>query len=286
LSQRLYAVRRTGLAALSYAPDDGGEGLHGVGVTHAALTYRATALALLGQVGPQDRVYLDEPLGSTYGQAVLGLQLASGFALAIDGRPGQALLSLRTVRPSVVAATVRLLDQVRARAERDSGERRLDRRSAERAFDVARQVHDARAAGRAPTGRLSRRHRSLDRKVLAGVRAHFGDRLRFVVVAGGGLDADLADYFALVGVTVLEAYGTPESGPVSVALRDESGTRTAGRPLPGTEVAISDEGEIEVRGPGLAEGYDHDRGWWHTGDSGVLDDEGRLRVLGRLVRRR
>ncbi|MGC4112352.1 MAG: AMP-binding protein [Nocardioides sp.] len=293
LSQRLYAVRRQGLAALVYVRDRDGV-LRSVELSHAALTYRATAVRMLGRLGRDDLVYLPLPLTSPYAQAVLGVQLATGFPLAVEGRPERAVDSMRTMHPTVVAAGVDLLEKVRARADRDTGDGRLRRRTTERAFDVARQVHEARADDQRVRGRLARQHRSLDRKVLAEVRGLFGERLRFVVVAGGGVDADLADYFDLVGVTVLEAYGRAETGPVSVGLPEDAGSRSAGRALPGTEVEIGDDGGMRVRGPGVAARYHAvrgappdllDAGWLHTGDAGVLDAEGRLRVLGRLVRR-
>jgi long-chain acyl-CoA synthetase len=293
LSQRLFAVRREGLAALPYTVDQDGA-LRGVRLSHAALTYRATALTRLGLLDSDDLVYLPLPLTSPFAQAVLGVQLACGFPLAIEGRPERVVDSLRTVRPTVVTADATLLEEVRARAEAEGGEGRLRRRTTERAFEVARLAHEARAGGEPLGGRLARRHRSLDRKVLAGVRERFGDRLRFVAVAGGGVDADLADYFELVGVSLLEAYVRTDAGPVSVARRGDAGSRTAGRPLPGTEVRISDGGEIQARGPGVSDGYHvrrgesvslFDQGWLLTGDAGVLDPEGRLRVLGRLVDR-
>jgi long-chain acyl-CoA synthetase len=93
-------------------------------------------------------------------------------------------------------------------------------------------------------------------------------------------------------VVLLEAYGRPETGgAVSVALPEDAAARTAGRPLPGTEVRISDAGEIEVASPGLMDGYHGrrvtrsvlDQGWLRTGDSGALDDRGRLLVFGRHV---
>jgi long-chain acyl-CoA synthetase len=294
LSQRLYAVRRQGLASLPYSADSSGR-LRGVRLTHAALTYQATAVRLLGQLGTDDLVYVPLPSTSAYAQALLGVQLACGFPMALEGRPHRAVDSLRTIRPTVVAGTARLLERVRARAEQETGDGRMRRRATDRAFEAARLVREAEAAGEAVRGRLARRHRSLDRKVLADVRGVFGDRLRGVLVAGEGVDAELADYFELAGVTVLETYGRTEAGgAVSVALPADAGSRTAGRPLPGTRVRISDDGEIQVSGPGVTDGYHGrrtdtagllDQGWLRTGDAGVLDAEGRLRVLGRFVER-
>ena len=290
IARRLYAVRRQGLAAITYPPTADGV-LRGVRLSHAALTYQGAAIASLGVVDEPDLLYLCLPLADTFGQSLLAAHFACGFPVAIEGRPDRALASLSLVRPTVVGLTPALLEEVRALVERETRAGLLQRRAADRAFEVARQVREREAAGEPVAGRLARRHRSLDRRVLSDVRKVFGERLRFVVT-GSGLDGALAEFFDLAGVTVLEGYGRPETaGAVSLALPDDHGGGTAGRPLPGTRVRVSDDGEILVSGPGLMDGY-HERrrdtaralvqGWWHSGDSGVLDDEGRLRVLGRL----
>jgi long-chain acyl-CoA synthetase len=263
LSQRLYAVRRQGLAALPYVVVDGIR--RGVRLSHSALTYQATALASLGRLSGADLLYLPVPMESMYAQAVVGVQLACGFPIALEGGGDRVTDSLATVRPTIVAATPRLLQQIRATIEEEQ-----------------------------PRG-LLRRQKSLDKRMRTDVREAFGDRLRFVVCAGGGVDAGLAEFFESAGVTLLEAYGRAETGgAVAVALPEDAGSRTAGLPLPGTEVRVSAEGEILVSGPGLADGFHSRRpapplqsetGWLRTGDAGVLDAEGRVRVLGRYVDR-
>jgi long-chain acyl-CoA synthetase len=264
LSQRLYAVRRQGLAAVPYVGHDGGH--RGVRLSHAALTYHATAMAALGRLSDADLVYLPLPLTTVYAQAVLGVQLACGFPVALEGREDRVIDSVALVRPTLVAATPSILERMRAQIEEGQ-----------------------------PRG-LLRRQKSLDKRMNTEVRETFGDRLRYVVCAGGGIDSGLADFFEIAGVTILEAYGRAETGgAVAVALPEDAGTRTAGLALPGTEIRISSDGEILVSGPGLMDGYHGRRpgrsalapptesGWLRTGDAGVLDAEGRLRVLGRYV---
>jgi long-chain acyl-CoA synthetase len=263
LSQRLYAVRRQGLAALPYVDRD--EGRRGVRLTHAALTYHATAVAALGRLTEADLVYAPLPLTSMYAQAVLGVQLAVGFPVAIDSRDDRVVESLALVRPTLMAATPALLQQVRTAIEEGQ-----------------------------PRGFL-RRRKTLDKRIRNDVRETFGDRLRFVVCAGGGIDAGLAEFFEDAGVPVLEAYGRVETGgAVAVALPEDAGSRSAGLPLPGTEVRVSADGEVLVSGPGVMEAFHGRRptpprwaepGWLRTGDAGILDDQGRLRVLGRYLER-
>ena len=262
LSQRLYAVRRHGLAALVYVADPRG-GVRGVRLSHAALTYQASAVAALGEARPADLVYAALPLWTAYAQAVLGIQLACGFPLALEGRPDRGVQSLATVRPTIVAATPELLRMVRA------------------------SIEDGQGRGGV------RRRRTVEKRLRTGAEAAFGDRLRMVVSAGRGLGADLADFLEEVGVVVVEAYGLAETGgAVSIGALGEAASRTAGRPLPGSEVRIAQDGQIEVSGPGVMDGY-HRRpadtaealvhGWLRTGDAGVVDPVGRLLVLGRHV---
>ncbi|HET9840422.1 MAG TPA: AMP-binding protein, partial [Nocardioides sp.] len=265
LSQRLYAVRRDGLAALTYVDDLAG-GLRGVRLSHAARTYQATAVAMLGQLTDADLAYLALPLRTAYAQSLLGVQLACGFPIALEGRPDRAVESVALVRPTFIAATPGLLDRIRAAIEEEH------------------------------RPGLLRRQRTVDKLVRTDVRELFGDRLRFVLCGGGALDTELLEFFEGAGVTVLEAYGRAEAGgAVSIALPEDAGSRTAGRPLPGTDVRISGDGEIQVASPGVMDGYHErrgdseavlDQGWLSTGDAGVLDEEGRVRVLGGYVARR
>ena len=262
IAQRLYAVRRQGLAAIIYEPADDGS-LRGVRLSHSALTYQAAAVESLDVVAEPDLLYLCLPLAHTFGRALFATHLACGFPIALEGRPDRLLDSLALVRPTVVGLTPEMLAEVRERVEDENGSRLLRRRA--------------------------------ERRVVGAVRQVFGERLRFVIAAGAGLDAGLMEFFDQAGVTVLEAYGHPETGGAACLARpDDRGTGTAGPPLPGTEIRIGDDGEILVSGPGVMEGYHRRRadtvavlqqGWWRSGDAGVLDSEGRLRVLGRLPAR-
>ncbi|AFA74820.1 putative long-chain-fatty-acid--CoA ligase [Gordonia polyisoprenivorans VH2] len=118
----------------------------------------------------------------------------------------------------------------------------------------------------------------------------WGSRLRFVISGGASLDESTARFFAQHGVTILNCYGMTEAATaVTVSAPSTNRIGTVGRPIPGTEVAIADDGEVLVRGANVSPGYwgsasvqrmvDSEK-WLHTGDLGRIDD-GYLQITGR-----
>ncbi|WP_189134718.1 AMP-dependent synthetase/ligase [Wenjunlia tyrosinilytica] len=118
-----------------------------------------------------------------------------------------------------------------------------------------------------------------------------GGRIRLAVTGAAPMAREVFDFFASCGIPVLDAYGMTESSALMTANRpDDHRPGTVGRPLPGVEIRISEEGEILSRGSGVFAGYLHDPeatsetladGWLHTGDLGELDADGYLTITGR-----
>jgi long-chain acyl-CoA synthetase len=132
--------------------------------------------------------------------------------------------------------------------------------------------------------------RLLDRLVRSKVRARFGGELAALVSGGARLDPDLSGFFLALGVPIIQGYGQTEAGPViSVNLPWDNDRRSVGRPLPGVEARIAEDGELLVRGPLMMDGYWNNPeatamaiqdGWLHTGDVAELR-EGRLHITDR-----
>ena len=133
---------------------------------------------------------------------------------------------------------------------------------------------------------LSAKHKVADALVYAKLREAFGGRLRACVSGSAALAPEIGYFFAGAGIHILEGYGLTESSAASFVNPGEAyRTGTVGKPLPGTEVRIADDGEILLRGPGIMEGYHglpektaevlESDGWFHTGDIGELS-AGRL----------
>ncbi|MBF6358023.1 long-chain fatty acid--CoA ligase [Nocardia higoensis] len=118
-----------------------------------------------------------------------------------------------------------------------------------------------------------------------------GGRLRGVISGGASLDESTIGFYAGFGVLLLNCYGLTEAATaVTVNAVQTHRLGTVGRPIPGTEVAVAEDGEVLVRGPHVSPGYwgaaadvpmADAEGWLRTGDLGELDADGYLRITGR-----
>lgn len=133
--------------------------------------------------------------------------------------------------------------------------------------------------------------RPVRRVMFRRVLARFGGSLDFIVSGGAALDPALGARWNNLGVKIIQGYGTTETSP-AVSTHNLSGPRfdSVGRPLPGVEVRIADDGEILVRGPNVTPGYWEAPqatqtvfvdGWYRTGDQGHIDRQGCLHIRGR-----
>jgi long-chain acyl-CoA synthetase len=132
-----------------------------------------------------------------------------------------------------------------------------------------------------------------DRQILASVRDLFGGKVELALTGAAPVAKEMLEFFYACGVLILEGYGATEtSAVVTVNSVEDFRFGTVGKALPATEIKISDDREILVKGPQVFGGYrnreeetrealDED-GWFHTGDLGELDDDGFMRITGRM----
>jgi long-chain acyl-CoA synthetase len=161
-----------------------------------------------------------------------------------------------------------------------------------RIFEWAVRVGAKFSQSRNPGPALRAQHRLADRLVLASLRARLtGGRLRFFISGGAALAREIEEFFWAIGVPILNGWGMTEtsSGAVSNTLHVHR-FLTVGKPLPGVEVKIADDGEVLVKGPGNMRGYHANAaatsemlkdGWIYTGDIGELDADGFLKITDR-----
>ena len=142
-----------------------------------------------------------------------------------------------------------------------------------------------------PGALLNAKHALFDKLVYGKLRAAMGGKVVYAVSGGAPLGTRLGHFYRGIGLTVLEGYGLTETtAPASINTPDLIKIGTVGPPLPGVSIQIADDGEILVKGNNVFSAYRNNEtatteaivdGWFHTGDIGVLDHDGFLKITGR-----
>ncbi|MFD0055370.1 AMP-dependent synthetase/ligase [Streptomyces sp. NPDC005047] len=296
--KRVGALTKDQLATLIYTSGTTGKP-KGVRLPHDCWSYMAKAIAATGLVSGDDVQYLWLPLAHVFGKVLTSGQIEVGHVTAVDGRVDKIIENLPVVQPTYMAAVPRIFEKVyngvAAKARAGGGAKyKIFQWAAGVAREYAKVTQDnfkRTGTASAPAG-LRTKHAVADKLVYAKIREAFGGRLRACVSGSAALAPEIGYFFAGAGIHILEGYGLTESSAASFVNPGEAyRTGTVGKPLPGTEVRIADDGEILLRGPGIMEGYHklpektaevlEADGWFHTGDIGELSADGYLRITDR-----
>ncbi|MFF0728161.1 AMP-dependent synthetase/ligase [Streptomyces sp. NPDC004134] len=296
--EHIQALRPDQLATLIYTSGTTGRP-KGVRLAHDSWSYMGYAIEGIELVMPEDIQYLWLPLAHVFGKVLTAGHIKVGHVMAVDGRIDKIIENLPVVRPTQMCGVPRIFEKVyngvAAKAKAGGGAKyKIFLWAAEVAREYARVTQDNhRRTGKrtAPAG-LRTKHALADKLVYGKFRAAFGGRMRGMVSGSAALAPEIGYFFDGAGVPILEGYGLTESAAASFCNRLETyRTGTVGKPLPGCEVRIADDGEILLRGPGIMQGYHglpektaevlEDDGWFHTGDIGELSDDGFLRITDR-----
>jgi long-chain acyl-CoA synthetase len=281
------------LATLIYTSGTTGKP-KGVRLRHEAWVYTGAAIAEMDLLNQNDLQLLWLPLAHAFGKVLISTQLACGFASAIDGRVDKIVENTGVVKPTFMGAAPRIFEKAYSRVvTTQQNQGGLKARLFNTAFAVGRKVAARRRAGQSVPLLLKLPHQLFDQLVFAKVRDVFGGRIRFFVSGSAPLNRDIAEWFDAAGLLILEGYGLTESAGAGFINRPNNyKLGTVGLPFEGTEVRISDAGEVQFRGKCVMAGYHHlekataealsDDGWLSTGDQGKLDDDGFLTITGRI----
>ncbi|MPY55429.1 AMP-dependent synthetase/ligase [Streptomyces acidicola] len=247
--------------------------------------------------GVQPAVLVFLPFSHVYGLMIQGLCLRGGMLMAHEPELREEILGddFLSFRPTFLYGVPSVFEKIYKnfliRAQ-EAGQGALFERAVRTAREYALAVERHRLErGHGPGVDLRLRHAFFEKAVYRKLRASLGGRVCGAVSGGSPLHRDLALFYAGIGILVHDGYGLTETGGGITAQpvgREKSGT--VGRPLPGVDVRVADDGEILVRGPSVFQGYVNDElgtrtalrdGWLATGDIGRLDTEGYLWITGR-----
>jgi long-chain acyl-CoA synthetase len=241
----------------------------------------------------EDLTYLYLPLAHSF---ALLIQLGSfdlGTTIAYWERdPLKILPNLAEVKPTYFPSVPRIFEKIYTAAtsgmEKEGG---LKKAIFDWSIKVGAKMREAERSGRKPGFLLQRSYAFADQKVLSKIRNLFGGRIRLAVSGAAPINPEILRFFDAAGVLVLEGWGMTEtSTAATISTPEDFKVGTIGKPFPGCEVKIADDGEILVKGPNVFQGYHKNPeatsetivdGWLHTGDIGEIESDGFIKITGR-----
>ncbi len=299
LDNRSRELGEDDLATLVYTPGTTGQP-KAVMLSHRNLVWTAQTAAELIGVHPDDSSLSYLPLSHIIEQLFsIYLPAISGSAVYFADSLGRVAFSLKEVQPTIVFGESRVWEAFHARLnlliKRASGPRK---RIISWAISVSRRAHALQREGKSASRLLAAQHQIARRLALDRIRSSLGlGRARICMSGAAPLDAELLEFFTGLDIVIQEAYGQTEaSGTTTFNRSDHEGAPgqlrfgTVGKPLPGVEVRLADDGELLVKGPNVFLGYEGDDeatrarlvdGWLHSGDLGTIDEHGFLTVTSR-----
>jgi long-chain acyl-CoA synthetase len=250
-------------------------------IAHEGLTASEQVLAYLPMAWAGDHMF-------SYAQS-----LVAGFATNCPESAATVLADLREIGPTYFFAPPRIWESILTTVMiRVDDAYWIKRRMVHAFLNVARRV-EARRLARQPVGLGERLLYALGRILVYGpLRDNLGmGRIRVAYTAGEAISPELLGFYRALGVNVKQVYGMTESSAlISIQKDGDVKLDTVGTPLPEVEVRIADSGEVLFRGPGVFLGYHKnptataetiEGGWVHTGDAGLFDRDGHLKIIDR-----
>jgi len=290
-------VQPADLASIIYTSGTTGEP-KGAMLTHSNIVFNALASGECLGIEPDGVMLSFLPLSHIFERMVLYLclhcQVQINYATGIE----TVANDIQEVRPTLMSTVPRLLEKIYARMQKKAAdEGGIKQKIFEWSLDVARRSSRLATNDGSVPPLLEFQREIADRLVFAKLRDAVGGRIKRMVSGGAALPSDIALVFSGAGVPVLQGYGLTETSPVIAAeTLEHRRVGSVGRPLPGIELRIAEDGEILTRGPHVFQGYfnkpeeteaaftdDSEAGeqWFSTGDIGHFDSNGFLFITDR-----
>jgi long-chain acyl-CoA synthetase len=287
VSRQRRAIGPEDIASIVYTSGTSREPL-GVMLTHDNFVAEITAINAMGILRPTDAQLLFLPLAHIFARVLYLTAIGYGIETTMVSELHRLKEYWQTFRPTFFAAVPHVLEKIQEQILADV--EKHDWTSS--VFKIRNDVKKwSKNSVIGPAVRLVSTH-IVEPVIHAQARENFGGRIRFLISGGAPLPIRVGAFFGDLGIQVLEGYGLTEVTAVAtVNVPDEYRLGSVGRPLPGVEVAIDEDGEILIRGRSVMRGYRNRHaeteaclgpdGWFRSGDLGEYDRDGFLHITGR-----
>jgi long-chain acyl-CoA synthetase len=244
-------------------------------------------------IEPGDVTYLYLPLAHSFALLIQFGSYDLGTTIAYWERDPQKILpNLGELKPTYFPSVPRIFEKIYTAAtsgmEKEGG---IKKAIFDWSIGVGKKMRTAERSGRKPGFLLRKQYEFADKQVLSKIRGLFGGNLRLAVSGAAPISPEILRFFDAGGVLVLEGWGMTEtSTAATISTPEDFKVGTIGKPFPGCEVKIAEDGEILVKGPNVFQGYYKNEeatretivnGWLHTGDIGEIEPDGFIKITGR-----
>lgn len=295
LNERVATVRTGDLATIVYTSGSTGNP-KGAELTHknfVSITISASQALHEVVLDDHPRLLLFLPLAHCFARFIQYASIASDDGVVGYLPDTKTLLpDLRSFEPTYLLGVPRVFEKVYNAASHKAGagwKGRLFVKAAEAARVWSRKEQ----AGEQHTFAEIAERAKYETLVYRTVRGALGPKIKYVACGGAPLSLDLAHFYNGIGLPMIQGYGMTETAAPFAATRvTDNVIGTVGQPAPGSSIRISDEGELQVKGPNVFRGYHNlpektaeaftADGWLRTGDLSEIDDEGHIVITGRI----
>ena len=295
LDEHVATVRTNDLATIVYTSGSTGNP-KGAELTHknfVSITIAASQALHEVVLDDHPRLLLFLPLAHCFARFIQYASIASDDGVVGYLPDTKSLLpDLRSFEPTYLLGVPRVFEKVYNAASHKAGagwKGRLFLKAAEAARVWSRKEQ----AGEQHTFAEIAERAKYETLVYRTVRGALGPKIKYVACGGAPLSLDLAHFYNGIGLPMIQGYGMTETAAPFAATRvTDNVIGTVGQPAPGSSIRISDEGELQVKGPNVFRGYHNlpektaeaftADSWLRTGDLAEIDDEGRIIITGRI----
>lgn len=295
LNERVATVRTDDLATIVYTSGSSGNP-KGAELTHknfVSITIAASQALHEVVLDDHPRLLLFLPLAHCFARFIQYASIASDDGVVGYLPDTKTLLpDLRSFEPTYLLGVPRVFEKVYNAASHKAGAGWKGRLFV-KAVEAARVWSRKEQAGEQHTFAEIAERAKYETLVYRTVRGALGPKIKYVACGGAPLSLDLAHFYNGIGLPMIQGYGMTETAAPFAATRvTDNVIGTVGQPAPGSSIRISDEGELQVKGPNVFRGYHNlpektaeaftADGWLRTGDLAEIDDEGHIVITGRI----